>query len=61
VEGHDFSRGADQAPKHILVILRPAFCAGRRISGLVGSIGATGRSHRSFGAKGRRLRMTRFS
>ena len=42
-----------------LVILRPAFFAGRRIDGLVGSTGGDGRLHRSFGAKGRRLRMTR--
>ncbi len=42
-----------------LVILRPASFAGRRIYGLVGSTTGAGRLHRSFGAKGQRLRMTR--
>jgi len=41
-----------------IVILRPAFLAGRRIYGLVGSSGDAGRLHRSFSAKKRHLRMT---
>jgi len=34
-----------------VVILRPAFLAGRRTYGLAGSSGAAGRLHRSFAAK----------
>ena len=39
------------------VILRPWLFESRRIYGFVGSFGAAS-LHRSFGAKGRRLRMT---
>src|SRR3984957_347793 len=47
-----------------LVILRPAFLAGRRIYGVVGRYagasrsGTAGRVHKSFGTQWRRLRMT---
>ena len=42
----------------VVAILRSALFADRRISGVVGSRGAARTVHRSFGAKGRRLRMT---
>jgi hypothetical protein len=50
--------GARRTPYFFLVILRSAFFAGRRIYGVVESIGAASRVNRSFGAKRRRLRMT---